>query len=101
MSQEPQPSRRVKSADLTQRCGRGVGCPALGFLSDITQGGAMTLEELQRLYFRWQWANGTALYAAKHGTAVERHTAEQVALDGYEEYLLARDQWEQREVRSA
>jgi hypothetical protein len=61
----------------------------------------MTLEELQRLYFRWQWANGTALYAAKHGMAAERHAAELVALDRYEAYLLARDQWERREARSA
>ena len=61
----------------------------------------MTLEELQRLYFRWQWANGTALYAAQHGTPEERHAAEQVALDRYEEYLLARDQWERRTERSA
>jgi hypothetical protein len=61
----------------------------------------MTLEELQRLYFRWQWANGTALYAAKHGTVGERKAAEEIAFDPYEEYLLARDQWEHRQERSA
>jgi hypothetical protein len=61
----------------------------------------MNLEELQRLYFRWQWANGTALYVAKHGTGEERKAAEETALDRYQEYRLARDQWELREVRSA
>jgi hypothetical protein len=61
----------------------------------------MTLEELQRLYLGWQYANGTALYTAKHGTAAERQAAEQVVLDRYEEDLLARDRWEQRQERSA
>lgn len=49
----------------------------------------MTLEELQRLYFRYQYANGTAIYAAKHGTADELRAAQKVALDRYEEYLRA------------
>jgi hypothetical protein len=47
----------------------------------------MTQEELQRLYFRWQWANGTAMYAAKHGTPDELRAAEKAALDWHEAYL--------------
>src|SRR3712207_8788024 len=31
--------RAASSCGLTQRCGRGVGCPALGIPSDTAQGG--------------------------------------------------------------
>jgi hypothetical protein len=61
----------------------------------------MTLEDLQRLYFRWQWANGTALYAAKRGTPEERRAAENAALDRYEAYLRGRAAYEQRKEMMA
>jgi hypothetical protein len=64
-------------------------------LGDIALGMSMTLAELQRAYFRWQWANGTAIHAAKHGTRDERRAAEKVALDRYEEYLRAGVAYEQ------
>jgi hypothetical protein len=50
----------------------------------------MTLDALQRAYWRWQWANGTAIYAAQHGRPEELAAAEKAALDRYEEYLRAK-----------
>jgi hypothetical protein len=67
---------------------------ALGALStllgDIALGMSMTIDALQRAYWRWQWANGTAMYAAKHGRPEELAAAEKAALDRYEEYLRAK-----------
>ena len=61
----------------------------------------MTLDQLQRIYFKYQWANGTAIYAARYGTAAERAAAEKAALDAYETYLRARVEYEREKGAAA
>lgn len=50
--------------------------------------------EVQRAFIRWQLAVGSFLYAERTMTAEAIRQAEQVMIDRYSEYLLAREQWE-------
>jgi hypothetical protein len=76
---------------LSRRSVRGAALGALSaLLGDAALGMFMTIDALQRAYWRWQWANGTAMYAAKHGSRDELAAAEKAALDRYEEYLRAK-----------
>ncbi len=54
----------------------------------------MSIQEVQQAYIAWQFAVGSYQYARQQGDVQATARAEQVMIDRYADYLLARDQYE-------